>query len=81
MMGTPLSETTTATVCVEGDCAMVGRQVNTPLLELMAALVGAMSKLKARVWGGLSVSLAEFVTCSVLPARMVWLEIAASTGG
>ena len=81
MMGTPLSAKTTATVCVEGDCAMVGRQVNTPLLELMAALVGALSKLKVKVWGGISASLAELVTSNVLPARMVWLEIADSTGG
>ena len=76
-----MSATNTATVCVEGDCAMVGRQVNKPLLELMAALVGAVSKLKVKVCAGMSASLAELVTSNVLPAMMVWLEIADSTGG
>ena len=81
MMGNKLSETTTATVCVEGACAMVGLQENTPLLALMAALVGAVSKLKVKVWAGMSASVAELVTSSILPAMMVWSEIAASTGG
>ena len=43
---------------------MVGRQVNTPLLALMAALVGAVSRLKVKVCGGMSASLAELVTTS-----------------
>src|SRR6267142_4426832 len=77
-MGTPLSETVTVTIGVEGDCAMVGRQVNKPLLESMEAPVGGFNKPKVKGSGGKLGSLAELVTCNVRPARMVWLEIAAS---
>ena len=69
IMGVPLSETTTATVCVEGACAMVGRQENTPLLELMAALAGAVSRLNVKVCAGVSESVAELVTSSVLAGQ------------
>src|SRR5271168_4413475 len=79
--GTRLSETTTVTVCVEGDCAMVGRQVNTPLLGLMEAPAGGLSKLKVNDSGGLLGSLARLVASSVSPATMDWLGIAASKGG
>jgi hypothetical protein len=35
--GVPLSQTTTAIGLVEGDCAMAGRQENTPLVALTMA--------------------------------------------
>ena len=76
-----MSETTTVTVGVEGDCAMVGRQVNKPLLGSMEAPAGGLSKLKVNGRGGKLESLAELVTNSVPPARMDWLAIAANTGG
>ena len=44
MTGAPLSETTTWTACVAGDCAMVGRQVSAPLFVSMETPAGALSK-------------------------------------
>ena len=60
---------------------MTGRQVNMPLLELMDAPAGGLSKLKVKGRGGVLGSLAKLVTSNVLPARMDWLGIATSTGG
>ena len=45
MAGTPLSETTTVTFGVEGDCAMAGRQVNNPLFVTIEAPEGAADRL------------------------------------
>ena len=79
--GVPLSDTATETVCVDGDWAMVGRQVNTPLLLLIAALVGAVNRLKLNACEGISVSPARLVIVKVAPARTVRLEMADNVGG
>ena len=51
MTGVPLSETATLTVWVEGDWAMAGRQVNTPVFVLRDAPAGARGRLKVSVSG------------------------------
>src|SRR3974390_927556 len=78
--GRPLSETATRTVWVDGDWAMAGRQVKRPLLVLMTAPVGALSRLKVRACAGTSGSVAELVSANTLPARMDWLPTGASSG-
>src|SRR5260221_13061707 len=57
MLGLPLSVTMMPIALVAG--AVVGVQLNRPLPELMLALPGAPApRLKVRVWGGWSVSVA-----------------------
>ena len=56
--GTPLSETFTMIMFVEGPWASVGVQVNRPLVEFKSELAGACSKLQTRLCGGASVSTA-----------------------
>ena len=55
---------------MEGDCAMVGRQLKTPELALITDPVGATGRLQETVWAGSSGSAAVFVIVSVRPARI-----------
>ncbi len=64
-LGEPLSATFTLIGCVIGDCAMVGRQVNTPLLALTLAPLGGLSKLNDNNCAGTSASAARFVNVNV----------------
>ncbi len=60
----------------------VGVQEKTPVIGLMAAPAGApASKLKVRVWAGLSASVALAVKESGVPDSIVLLPIPARTGG
>src|SRR5262249_36712749 len=79
--GKPLSLTTTLKALVP-TCAAVGVHLNTPLAGLMVALVGAPDpRLKVSTCGGLSGSVARLVITRCVPTAIVWLAIAASTGG
>src|SRR5436190_327657 len=80
--GEPSSVTRTVIRFVLGPWASVGVQVNTPLVALMLAPVGASgSKLKVRVLAGRSGSVAEFVTTSVLSSSITWSAVTVRTGG
>src|SRR5262245_41126532 len=79
-LGEPLSLTRTITLFVLGPCASVGVQVNTPLVALILAPGGALTKLNESVLAGLSGSVAEAVSVSVAPSLIVWLPIGANTG-
>src|SRR5712691_7142524 len=80
--GVPSSVTRTVIKFVLGPCASVGVQVKTPLVGLMLAPAGAPgSKLKVRVLGGRSGSVAVFVTTSGLSSAMNRSVGALSTGG
>src|SRR5437867_2974215 len=64
-----------------GPSASEGVQVNRPLVGLMAAPAGAPgSRLYVNDCGGVSESVAEFVTVSVLPSATVRLSSGASVG-
>src|SRR5689334_7473487 len=78
-MGAPSSATRTLSRLVAA-CAMAGRQTKMPLLALMLAPAGGLSKLNVRICGGASRSVALFVIVNVAPARMVRLETAVRTG-
>jgi hypothetical protein len=79
-LGEPLSVTRTVIVFVLGPCDSLGVQLNTPLLALMLAPDGGLTKLNASVLAGTSASLAVAVSVSVLPSLIVWLAIAAKIG-
>src|SRR6266550_2053089 len=78
--GAPLSVTRTVIRLVLWPWASVGVQVSTPLLEFRFTPAGAATKLKVNVLAGRSVSLAVFVTVSVLSSVMVWSVGTVSTG-
>src|SRR5665213_772547 len=79
--GVPLSVTDTLIRFVEGDWAIAGRQVSSPLVELIFAPAGGFNRLQASVWAGTSASVALLVTRSVCPATRLALGMAASIGG
>src|ERR1017187_3595236 len=79
-LGVPLSVTMNKRLLVVPAWMAAGRQVKRPLVELMAALVGALSRLNASVWYGRAGSVAELVTVRVTPALTVWLPTGASDG-
>src|SRR5207244_1041202 len=73
--GPPLSVTRTVIAFVDGPCASAGVQLNTPLVGLMTALVGApASRLNARTLS--SASVAEFVNVSVDSSLTILSETA-----
>ena len=78
--GEPLSVTDTVRVFVLGPCASVGVQVKTPLAELIAALVGAETRLKASVCVGASASVATLVSVITVNSLFVWLSIGTNCG-
>src|SRR5207249_2469415 len=75
--GVPLSVTTTLKRFVEGDCEIVGRQTNRPLVALMIAPTACAAMVQVSVWAGTSVSTAVLVTSSLCPAVIVALLTAA----
>src|ERR1043165_9743414 len=80
--GEPLSVTMIEMEFEPGPCVSVGVQVNTPLLELMAALVGAFApRLNVKELVGISGSLATFVMTSAVNSKTVRLEMADKNGG
>src|SRR5260370_1441781 len=78
--GAPLSVTLTVIRLVLGPWASVGVQVSTPVLGFRFTPAGADTKLKVNVLAGRSVSLAVFVTVSVLSSVTVWSVGTVSTG-
>src|SRR6266699_2656443 len=78
--GAPLSVTRTVIRLVLGPWASVGVQVSTPVLGFRFTPAGAATKLKVNVFAGRSVSLAVFVTVSVLSSVMVWSVGTVRTG-
>src|SRR2546421_13053727 len=80
--GVPLSVTFTSTVLVEGACASVGVQVNTPLVELRVMPEIGVSNVHVKFCGGCSKSLMTFVYVSVVNSFTVRLFVeAANVGG
>ena len=77
ILGIPLSAAISDIQLVEGDCAIRGRQLKSPLAESSCAFVGALGELQVNVWMGKSGSVAEFVTIKVSPAMMMRLVIPA----
>src|SRR6267142_1594024 len=78
-LGLPLSVTMMPIALVAG--AEVGVQLNRPLPELMLALPGAPApRLKVRVWGGWSVSVALAKKVKVWPRVTTRLVMTASVG-
>ena len=71
--GLPLSVTRTCTTFVVFACETVGRQANAPLLELMAAPLGGLTRLNASVFVGISGSTAVAVKLIVCPGFTVRL--------
>src|ERR1019366_381162 len=71
MASVPLSKTFTAMRLVEGDCAMTGRQEKTPLVALITAPAGGVSRLHVSVCAGTSGSVAGLATFRVTPAIRV----------
>src|SRR5258706_7465484 len=63
-----------------GPCASVGVHVNTPVAGLIAALVGALARLKLSGFVGRSESEAETVKVSNVPSTTVWVSMAANSG-
>ena len=78
--GEPLSVTMTLIGLVDGLCAMVGRQLKMPLLELRDVPLGPFCKLNVSVCAGMFVSLAVLVKLIVVPAMTVRLLMAVSDG-
>src|SRR5438552_968041 len=76
--GAPLSVTFTVIRFVLGPWASVGVQVRTPVLGFRFTPAGADTRLKVKMLAGRSVSLAVFVTVSVLSSVMVWSVATAS---
>src|SRR5258706_121902 len=68
-------------VLVPGPCVSLGVQVNTPLAEPIAALVGALTRLNVSTCAGRSGSVAVLVSVSVLPSLTIWSATGASVGG
>src|SRR5438067_6149762 len=78
--GTPLSVTLTAKVLVAGPCASVGLQEKTPVVEIMLAPAGALSRLKVREFAGMSASLAVAVKVKRAFSLFVRLDSGLSVG-
>src|ERR1035438_6077452 len=78
--GRPLSVTITVTGLVVPARATGGRHVKTPLALSRVVLEGAANRLKVRVCGGDSASVALLVRMRITPALMVWSATGASTG-
>ena len=78
--GVPLSVTRVVIVFVPGPCASVGVHVITPELEIVAP-AGAVNKVYVNVFGGELVSLAVFVTISVVNSATVTSACAGRIGG
>jgi len=77
--GVPLSTTRVVMVFVLGPCASVGVQEITPELEIVAP-VGAANKVYVKVFGGESLSVAVFVTISVVNSVTVVSACAGRSG-
>ena len=69
--GVPLSVTLTVIVFVLGPCASVGVQVSSPVVGSTATPDGPLTRAKASVLAGRSVSVAVFVTTSALSSLIV----------
>src|SRR5580765_1427313 len=69
--GTPLSVTFTVIKLVLGPWDSLGVQVNTPVSESMIIPAGGESRLKLRVFAGMSESVAVLVSTKVLSSLMV----------
>ncbi len=80
-LGVPLSVTITVNRLVVSAWVTSGRQMKTPLLVSIVALVGPVVRLKANVWGGTSGSAAVLVMTSMTPTLIVLSEMAARVGG
>src|SRR5438105_2275498 len=78
--GVPLSVTWTWTTLVVLAWRTVGRQWKSPVLPLMVAPAGGLTRLKVRIFVGISESVAVAVKLMVWPGLTVWLVTAASTG-
>src|SRR5437867_21920 len=78
--GTPLSLTFTVIRFVLGPWPSVGVHVSTPVVGLTLTPEGPDTKLNASVLAGTSVSVAVFVTTSVLNSVMFWSAGTVSTG-
>ena len=71
---------TTLSVKLPGPCASVGVHVNTPVVALMLAPVGASTRLYVSVFAGRSASVADAVNVNSLPSFTALSLIVASTG-
>ena len=70
-LGKPLSVTRTVTVLVLGPCASVGVQEMAPVFVSMVMPPGAAIRLKAKVFVGMSESVAEAETLRVASSLIV----------
>src|SRR5262249_18708291 len=70
-LGDPSSVTRTVTVFVLGPCASVGVQEIAPVFVLMVIPAGAETKLKVKLLAGISGSVAEADTLSVVSSLRV----------
>src|SRR6266536_545222 len=77
--GVPLSVTRVVIVFVLGPCASVGVHVITPEPEIVAP-EGAANNVYVKMFGGESLSVAAFVTISVVNSAIVALACTARTG-
>ena len=80
-VGEPLSVTTTVIVLVLGPWASVGVQVIRPLAGLMVMPIGGERRLKVRMLGGRSGSVAEADTDKVVNSSIVWFTGTVRLGG
>src|SRR5437867_2967477 len=78
--GTPLSLTFTVIRFVLGPWPSVGVHVSTPVVGLTLTPEGPDTRLNVSVLSGTSVSVAVFVTTSVLNSVMFWSAGTVSTG-
>src|SRR5436309_1579308 len=78
--GVPLSLTFTVIRFVLGPWPFVGVHVSTPVVGLRLTPAGPDTRLNVSVLSGTSVSVAVFVTTSVLNSAIVWSAGTVSTG-
>src|SRR5688572_15021586 len=79
--GLKLSLTWTVTALLPGSCVTLGVQVKRPSVVMLAPWGAPAPRVKVRICGGESGSVAVVAKLSNVPGLTVLLPIAASTGG